>query len=188
MFYYVVYNSSTLGGYSDQNKNYLTTFIYGTVAYIILHGLIHSYNNQLASYLKSYFWIIFLVDCASIFYLCNYLNRSEDDSLKKLISSFYQSKDESIPEPPKINLDNDPKEQEKESKVSFKIDEDNTIERVEDKEPEAFQDDDGLGTTFLSDLDYQNNQQQENEDDIPDFSSDSGSDIDIDQFEMSLKN
>jgi len=91
MFYYVIYNSTVLN-YSENNKS-LNTFIYGTVLYILLHGLINSYNNQFALYIKSYFWVILAIDIFSIYYMYNYLNVELDNdknSLKALIDSFYK--------------------------------------------------------------------------------------------------
>jgi hypothetical protein len=91
MFYYVIYNSTVLN-YSLSNKN-LNTFIYGTVLYILLHGLINSYNNQFAYYIKSYFWVILAIDIFSIYYMYNYLGQdleNDSNSIKSLLESFYK--------------------------------------------------------------------------------------------------
>jgi hypothetical protein len=93
MFYYVIYNSTVLN-YSNNNKN-LNTFIYGTILYILSHGLINSYDNKFAHYIKTYFWLIFAIDIASIYYMHTYLNNdleSDTNSLKSLLDAFKLTK------------------------------------------------------------------------------------------------
>ena len=102
MFYYVIYNSTVLN-YSNNNKN-LNTFIYGTVLYILSHGLINSYDNQFARYIKSYFWVILAIDIFCIYYLHNNLEQdsnssdidNETNSLKNILKSFYNKKNTDI--------------------------------------------------------------------------------------------
>jgi hypothetical protein len=92
MFYYVIYNSTALN-YSGNNKN-LNTFIYGSVLYILSHGLIMSYDNQFSNYIKSYFWFILLIDMFAVYYLYTYItpqNETETNDLKTLITSFYNN-------------------------------------------------------------------------------------------------
>ena len=96
MFYYVIYNSTVLN-YSNNNKK-LNTFIYGTVLYILSHGLINSYDNQFAKYIKSYFWIVLAIDIFSIYYLHNFIdnqneNENDKNSLKSLLETFYNKQD-----------------------------------------------------------------------------------------------
>ena len=138
MFYYVIYNSTVLN-YSNNNKN-LNTFIYGTVLYILSHGLINSYDNQFARYIKSYFWIILAIDIFCIYYLHNNINpdiENEANSLKSILNSFYNTK--------KTKEENEKESKEsKESKQSSKknTEENNIIENDNLEEPIAYSPDD----------------------------------------------
>ncbi len=170
MFYYVIYNSTVLN-YSLSNKN-LNTFIYGTVLYILLHGLINSYNNQFAYYIKSYFWVILAIDIFSIYYMYNYLGQdleNDSNSIKSLLESFYKKV-------PTKDADGDNKDNE----TSY---------------------DDGKSNTILTKNNKNKNEKKENNtlvpedfdpseqlnDEISEINSDAGSDIDLDKFEMSLQ-
>ncbi len=185
MFYYVIYNSTVLN-YSLSNKN-LNTFIYGTVLYILLHGLINSYNNQFAYYIKSYFWVILAIDIFSIYYMYNYLGQElENDSnnLKSLLDSFYkkvpskesnkdeneENKDKSKPgQNKKIKKNNDNQEENSlEDKISDDINDTNDNLIPQDYDPNE----------PLNDEISENNSDQ---------MSEGGSDIDLDKFEMSLQ-
>jgi len=158
MFYYVIYNSTILN-YAGNNKN-LNTFIYGTVLYILLHGLINSYTNQFAIYIKSYFWVILAIDIFSIYYMYNYINTDNDsettNSLKSLLDTFKKTNEE--------------KENEK-VKVKGK-----------EKEKDKLSDDDTQNDDDEIENDIENEITNEN---IEDQMSD-GSDIDLDNFEMTL--
>ena len=181
MFYYVIYNSTVLN-YSENNKS-LNTFIYGTVLYILLHGLINSYNNQFALYIKSYFWVILSIDIFSIYYMYNYLNQdleNDKNSLKELISSFYTDKkektdktktDKTKTDKPKTDKKEKTKKQEEEDQEDQE-EEQEEDEQKEESEPEAL-----LSNSNLESYSYEN---------MDDQMSDAGSDIDLDKFEMSL--
>jgi hypothetical protein len=160
MFYYVIYNSTILN-YAGNNKN-LNTFIYGTVLYILLHGLINSYTNQFAIYIKSYFWVILAIDIFSIYYMYNYINPENDsettNSLKSLLDTFKKTNDE--------------KENEK---VKGKG-------KDKEKEKDKLSDDDNQNDDDDIENDVENEITNEN---MEDQMSD-GSDIDLDNFEMTL--
>jgi hypothetical protein len=165
MFYYVIYNSTILN-YAGNNKN-LNTFIYGTVLYILLHGLINSYTNQFAIYIKSYFWVILAIDIFSIYYMYNYINPENDsettNSLKSLLDTFKKTNDDT----------KKGKENENEKGKG----------KGKDKEKDKLSDDD---TQNDDDDDIENDIENEiTNENIEDQMSD-GSDIDLDNFEMTL--
>ena len=65
MFYYLIYNSTIIKKDTLKNKN-ITTLIYGTIVYILIHALIYV-NQSIKDTLLRYFWVIFSVDIISIF-------------------------------------------------------------------------------------------------------------------------
>jgi len=65
MFYYLIYNSTIIKKDNSKNKN-ITTLIYGTIIYIIIHAFIYI-NNNIKEALLRYFWVIFSVDIISMF-------------------------------------------------------------------------------------------------------------------------
>lgn len=68
MFYYVIYNSS-ITSYVENQKKYLTTLLYGSILYILTHAYLSSSNSKFIRAIKPYFWIIILLDIASMYYL-----------------------------------------------------------------------------------------------------------------------
>ncbi len=181
MFYYVIYNSTVLN-YSENNKA-LNTFIYGTVLYILLHGLINSYNNQFALYIKSYFWVILAIDIFSIYYMYNYLNVELDNdknSLKALIDSFYKKDSDSENNTTKnenkknnTKQNNTKQNKKKQSQIDDEEQEDVNEEIEQDQEPEP-------------EPASSNNDQFPYENINDDQMSDAGSDIDLEKFELTL--
>ena len=176
MFYYVIYNSTILN-YSLTNKN-LNTFIYGTVLYILLHGLINSYNNQFAFYIKSYFWVILAIDIFSIYYMHNFINQPTNDDqendIKSLIQSFKKEKTQLTESTEKTN-------EKTNEKTKVKINEPDS-KQEQDFEPNPATSEMN-SYTELSELDLGQESEQFYQDEQM---SDAGSDIDIDKFEMSL--
>jgi hypothetical protein len=71
MFYYLIFNS-TLSNYPDIHKKLITTILYGSILYIVLHAYLSISSSLLIQNLKPYFWLVYTLDCASIGYL--YLN------------------------------------------------------------------------------------------------------------------
>jgi hypothetical protein len=197
MFYYVIYNSTVLN-YSNNNKK-LNTFIYGTVLYILSHGLINSYDNQFAKYIKSYFWVILAIDIFSIYYLHNFIdsennneNENDKNSLKSLLETFYNKQDKD-----KENKTNE-KENKREDNVNLEIHkkenkkENNEIdgdENEEEKEEEPlpyFPDDLDINEKIknnIENISIDDNNINENFDQM----SEAGSDFDLDKFEESLQ-
>ena len=191
MFYYVIFNSTVLNYSSTNNKN-LNTFIYGTVLYILLHGLINSYNNQFAQYIKSYFWVILSIDIFAIYYMHNYINQeleNDTNSLKSLLDSFYNKKNTDDSQQTKNKNKDIQKNKNKENNEEKNNEETNNIDNDNDEEEDN-----------IEDSNQNQNQNQKNKEPIPfqlddfmsnetidqDQMSDAGSDIDLDKFEMSL--
>ena len=92
MFYYLIYNSS-LGNYEEYAKRYITTFIYGSILYLVIHAYLHSSAGGFYSQLLFYFWIILLVDIVSIAYISNYMNltpgdENDPDNEKNILQGF----------------------------------------------------------------------------------------------------
>ena len=65
MFYYILYNSSFFknGG----NEQQIKLLIYGTILYIIFHGLI--FSNQYLEKFQNYYWLLFALDMGSIYFI-----------------------------------------------------------------------------------------------------------------------
>jgi len=193
MFYYVIYNSTVLN-YSNNNKN-LNTFIYGTVLYILSHGLINSYDNQFAKYIKSYFWVILAIDIFCIYYLHNNMNtdvENDANSLKSILNSFYNTKNTKEENPQETKEPKQVKENKENKGSSKKNIEENIKENNEENdnlEPIAYSPDDDFNLSSNLPIDLPNNLPNNNISNIEmDQMSDSGSDIDLDNFEISLQN
>jgi hypothetical protein len=173
MFYYVIYNSTVLN-YSNKNKK-LNTFIYGTVLYILSHGLINSYDNQFAQYIKSYFWIVLAIDIFAIYYLHNFIDPEQETetNLKDIIKSFYNNDQKLKTE----NNNNNNNDIDSETFNNLPEDIDNNQDHLENKE--NHDNNKNPIPYFPDELDINENIDQ---------MSDAGSDIDLDKFEMSLQN
>ena len=63
MFYYLLYNSSFLE--KNANDKHIKLLIYGTIMYIVMHGLIFSLS-QLSKF-QNYYWLLFALDIGSIY-------------------------------------------------------------------------------------------------------------------------
>lgn len=63
MFYYLIHNSSLI---NSENKN-VNILVYGSILYILTHGIL-SISDKLKK-LTLYFWIVFILDCSSIYLL-----------------------------------------------------------------------------------------------------------------------
>lgn len=205
MFFYLICNAS-IGNYQESKKKYLTTFIYGTIIYILLHAFLHTSSSQIAIYLKSYFWVVVVLDCAAMYYLYAYLNESDGEventkTLKSLLSSFYGQLSGEEQSEPKENAKENAKENQKygnnkdgNNKNGDDVDDDVDNRNAKDikdnprkkqdsqlidepAEPMAYTEDDTLQSTSLADLPSF----------VDDQASDSGSDVDLDNFEMTLQ-
>lgn len=214
MFYYVIYNSTVLN-YSNNNKK-LNTFIYGTVLYILSHGLINSYDNKFAKYIKNYFWVVLAIDIFSIYYMYTYIDNgseNETDSLKALLSNFYNNtsniKKSNNSDDEDGNGDNngnnngnkneDPNHEKKQDnkkdskknnknviKSDIKEDSHDSSFNQSSQEPLPYFQDDLYSNNITSGANINGEDEIQSDNDISDQMSDTGSDIDLDKFEESL--
>ena len=68
MFFYLFYNSTIIGSSTDSQKN-ISTLIYGSIIYIIIHSILFfKHNNAFIQNLQKYFWILFTLDCVSVLF------------------------------------------------------------------------------------------------------------------------
>lgn len=66
MFLYLLHNSTLIKKQNTVDKH-ISTLIYGTLIYIILHSVIYaSDDNKFMVSFRKYFWIIVILDCISI--------------------------------------------------------------------------------------------------------------------------
>ena len=82
MFYYVIYNSS-LTEYIESEKKIMTTILYGTILYIVLHAFFTSSSSEFISNLKYYFWLILILDITFIYYTY-YTDEKINDWMNKI--------------------------------------------------------------------------------------------------------
>lgn len=92
MFYFLICQSSMME-YSNTEKKYLTSFFWGTIAYIFSHALFSSSDAPFAIQLKKSFWLILFIDLVALFYMYNYIkdkNSADSDSsfVDDLIKNF----------------------------------------------------------------------------------------------------
>ena len=92
MFFYLLYNSTIIKSESKMQKN-ISTLIYGSIIYIILHSILHyKNNNDFLNNLQKYFWIIFSLDCVSVLFthIANndtiFLNNIEFNTKKSILT------------------------------------------------------------------------------------------------------
>lgn len=87
MFYYLIYNS-TLSSYPDIHRKLITTILYGSILYIILHAYLSVSSSPFIQGLKPYFWLIFGLDISSIAYF--YMNTDISDTASSSIDKIRQ--------------------------------------------------------------------------------------------------
>lgn len=76
--------------YSDISKKVITTILYGSILYVVLHAYLSNSGSTFVQSLHAYFWIVFTLDVASIGYL--FLNSEAStttgsESIGKLMDS-----------------------------------------------------------------------------------------------------
>lgn len=64
----MIFHSSVSAG-KDLDKKSLTTFLYGSVLYIILHALLSTSDRPFFKTIQQYFWIIFSIDIICMAYI-----------------------------------------------------------------------------------------------------------------------
>ena len=111
MYYFVIYQSS-ITEYYDTEKKYLTSFFWGTIAYIFTHAFLTSTNIPLLVQLYKSFWLLIAVDIGVMIYM--YYNIKNKDSLdNSLVDTLLSNLSIKIPTdepiPDKSKLDQTPK-------------------------------------------------------------------------------
>jgi hypothetical protein len=236
MFYFLIYQSS-ITEYYDTEKKYLTSFFWGTIAYIFSHALFTSSTAPFAIQLKKSFWLILLIDIGVLLYMYQYVKNKEsadsdssmvDDLLKKMsigvsriesnLNDIKQSEnDDSDDEEPLQIIHKNSKNQHKKNQEIIRKDSlkscenidfyefDNEIEnRTKNLEKKKFNliipphenNMDFPAQTLSTPLNQLMNDNNDNNDNTNDnqsitldvnYEDDSGSDIDVDQFEDFIK-
>lgn len=143
MYFYLLNNSSLIKEENKEVKN-IKIFIYGTITYVLTHAIFFiGGSDSLLHPLKSYFWIIFLLDCIVIYTIYQKLNKGSSpfDMLIKMLNITNIKKENknlhdasesktrvpiitnSIPSPSELKMENIQKTSESEKiekKVNFK--------------------------------------------------------------------
>lgn len=68
MFYFLIFHTS-ISASKTIDKKILTTFLYGSVLYLILHGLIKTSKYSIFKHLADYYWYCIIIDIATLIYL-----------------------------------------------------------------------------------------------------------------------
>lgn len=68
MFYFLIFHTS-ISASKSIDKKMLTTFLYGSVLYLILHGLIKTSKYDIFKHLADYYWYCIIIDIATLIYL-----------------------------------------------------------------------------------------------------------------------
>lgn len=90
MFYFLICQSS-ITEYYDTEKKYLTSFFWGTIAYIFSHALFSSSNMPFVVQLKKSFWFIFMVDIGVVYYMYQYIkDKDSADSDTTMVDNLLQ--------------------------------------------------------------------------------------------------
>lgn len=198
MFFYLLHNSTLIKKQKGIDKH-ISTMIYGSLIYILLHALLYaSIDNKFFISLRKYFWIIFVLDCISVSF--TYIVNENGKILFDRTLNF--------PETPKLNqhpknniIPNNEiaKKKLSDSKPAIEsevIPEKKSVENK--KKPDIVKNKPDVnlkkGTSIL-DLRKEeierialNNVDKDNSDGDSEMGSELGSDLDLDAFEKSLNN
>lgn len=68
MFYFLVFHTS-ISASKTIDKKLLITLLYGSIMYLILHGLIKSSKYDFFKYIENYYWTIIIIDIVTLLYL-----------------------------------------------------------------------------------------------------------------------
>jgi hypothetical protein len=68
MFYFLIFHTSISASKTIDQKM-LATFLYGSVLYLILHGLIKTSKYAIFKHLADYYWYCIIIDIATLVYL-----------------------------------------------------------------------------------------------------------------------
>jgi hypothetical protein len=88
MFYFLLSNSS-ITKIKDPEKKLLTTFLYGSVLYIIFHAILNTSNKSFFKIIKTYYWTLLALDIFTLifYYKSTFINLIiKDGIVKKIIT------------------------------------------------------------------------------------------------------
>ena len=84
MFFYLIQHSTLIEKELDQKSKIIKVFLYGGIAYIVLHATLFIGGKDALLYsLKNYFWLFFILDITTLFLINN-----NDINLDDLLSHF----------------------------------------------------------------------------------------------------
>ena len=188
MFFYLLHNSTLIKKQNGIDKH-ISTMIYGSLIYILLHALLYaSMDNKFFVSLRKYFWIIFVLDCISVSF--TYIVNENGKVLFNQKLNF--------PEPPKLMKPtknpisiNKPKNTEIEKSENIEVKKKPSEEIAKEPENKNTEDQTEILKKSTSIRDLRNEEIERlalsNIDkDISDGDSELGSDLDLDAFEKSL--
>ena len=162
MFYYLIYNSSFID--KKQSDDTIKILIYGTICYILLHGLISSL--ALLKGFSNYFWMLTALDISSMYYLLQNKNGTLD-----IKTTIYEEPNVNNEEPLVIQEPIKPKQK----KVTFDLKEDLENIKMEIKD-----------TLISNNKEKLLENMKKQKTIISESDTDFGSDIDMDAFEKTL--
>ena len=190
MLFYLLHNSTLIKKQNGLDKH-ISTMIYGSLIYILLHALLYaSMDNKFFVSLRKYFWIIFVLDCISVSftYIVNENGKVLFD--QKLNFPEPTAKLPNIPTniPNKIKNNDKVSEQKNiDKKIENKLDSNEKEKPIKEDKKETTEK--LKKSTSIRDL---RNEESERlalsniDKEISDGDSELGSDIDLDAFEKSL--
>jgi len=162
MFYYLIYNSSFID--KKQSDDTIKILIYGTICYILLHGVISSL--ALLKGFSNYFWMLTALDISSMYYLLQNKNGTLD-----IKTTIYEEPNVNNEEPLVIQEPIKPKQK----KVTFDLKEDLENIKMEIKD-----------TLISNNKEKLLENMKKQKTIISESDTDFGSDIDMDAFEKTL--
>ena len=84
MFYYLLYNSS-ITNFKNSQKKTLTTLLYATFLYILVHAYLNNNSNESIQNLSKYFWLVLTLDIICFIYI--YVQQNEEvDVLENMMN------------------------------------------------------------------------------------------------------
>lgn len=89
MFYFLLSNSS-ITKIKDPEKKLLTTFLYGSILYIIFHAILNTSTKPFFQIIKTYYWTILALDIFTLifYYKETFVNIiTKDGVIKKIITT-----------------------------------------------------------------------------------------------------
>ena len=74
MFYYLLYNS-TVTNFKNEHKKMLTTILYGSFMYIVIHAYLSSSSIEPLKKIIRYYWLVIMLDISCFYYIYSQKNQ-----------------------------------------------------------------------------------------------------------------